>query len=700
MKIREIFLAIIILLTFFSKGYSQTPPWHWGRDAGGAGNDIGKSISTDANGNSYTTGRFTSTCTFGSQSLSSYGGPDIYVSKYDSAGNCIWAKHGGSYDVNDIYGDEGDGIDIDDNGNCYVTGNFYTQAIFGPFTLSCPTAHRQIFLVKYDSNGNEIWARQPISGSNSYSRSVAVDSVGNSYITGYLGGGATSFGAFTVNGPGAFVVKYDSAGTPLFATKLCTNGGIDAYSIDIDQYGNSYITGYIQGTDIISGQTFTSYGDRDAFLIKVDQSGNFLWLTHTQSIPGTTAYGWGVAVDNNGLPAITGDYDNYVFVGSILLSGAGCMTIKFDTAGNPLWAKQSISTGGFFTSVTGLSITSDQNNNTVITGNYRDTASFDNNGLQDFGSQVFVVMYDTSGNCTWATGSRGQNSGAYGNGISNDNNGSYYITGYYKSPPVFGSDTLDFAGGEDVLVAKLGSTQVVAAFSVSDANICPGTCISFSNLSMNASSYQWFFPGGNPVFSTDVNPSNICYNSPGNYNVSLIASNANGNDTLLFTNYISVYPTPPAQAILQSGDTLFANQGAISYQWYFNSNLIPGATLYYYLATQNGDYNVVAVDENGCEVEAAIYDVLAGMFNESSGKDFIRAFPNPVSEKIFIQTPFLEKFPVKLIIYNLLGEIVLETVIENSSVTAAVNVSSLPPSMYYIELINEAKSIRYHFIKR
>ncbi|MCX6275183.1 MAG: SBBP repeat-containing protein, partial [Bacteroidetes bacterium] len=645
------------MLISCGSGYSQTPPWQWGRDAGGAGNDLGKAISTDSNGNSYTTGRFTSTCTFNSQSLTSYGGPDIYVSKYDSAGNCLWAKHGGSYDVNDIYGDEGDGIDIDANGNCYVTGNFYTQAIFGPFTLSCPTAHRQILLVKYDANGNEIWARQATSGSNCYSRSVAVDSVGNSYITGYLGGGVTTFGTYTVNGPGAFIVKYDSSGTPLFATKLCTNGGIDAYSIDIDQSGNSYITGYIQGTDIINGQTFTSSGDRDEFLIKVDASGNFLWLSQTQSMPGTYAYGWGVTVDNAGEPVVTGDYDNYVFAGTYLLSGAGCMTIKYDTAGNPRWAKQSVSSAGFFTSVTGLAITSDNNYNIVITGNYRDTASFDNVGLQDYGSQVFVVMYDSAGNCTWATGSRGQNSGAYGNGISKDNNGSYYIAGYYKSPPVFGSDTLGFAGGEDILVAKLGGIQALAAFATSDATVCPGTCINFSNLSLNATSYQWNFPGGIPSSGTAPNPSNICYNSPGNYDVTLIASNANSSDTLLFTNYISVYPFPPAQAILQSGDTLFANQGAIAYQWYYNTNIIPGATLYYYVAPLNGDYNVVAVDENGCEVEAAIFDVLAEI-QLAVGNKPLAIYPNPVESKLTIEIRQDTITAIK--IFNLIGEKIIE----------------------------------------
>src|SRR6185295_7923674 len=125
----------------------------------------------------------------------------------------------------------------------------------------------------------------------------------------------------------------------------------------------------------------------------------------------------------------------------------------------------------------------------------------------------------------------------------------------------------------------------------------------FTNLSLNTTSCQWYFAGAIPDTSTDINPSNICYPNAGSYDVQLIATNANGSDTLLLTNYITVYPSPSPQAISQNGDTLFAITGSTSYQWYFNTNIIIGATDYFYVATASGDYNVVATDVNGCEVE-------------------------------------------------------------------------------------------------
>ena len=114
----------------------------------------------------------------------------------------------------------------------------------------------------------------------------------------------------------------------------------------------------------------------------------------------------------------------------------------------------------------------------------------------------------------------------------------------------------------DTINVTFSPCSITAAFAANDSTICPGTCTDFTNFSVNASSYQWFFPGANPSVSTDVNPSIICYNIPGVYDVSLIATNGNLTDTMLLSNYITVYPFPAAQGITQNGDTLTAIQGA------------------------------------------------------------------------------------------------------------------------------------------
>jgi hypothetical protein len=242
--------------------------------------------------------------------------------------------------------------------------------------------------------------------------------------------------------------------------------------------------------------------------------------------------------------------------------------------------------------------------------------------------------------------------------------------------------------------------QTLAMFSAPN-DICPGTCTDFTNLSQNASSYLWNFPGSSTTASTDVNPTNICYNTPGNYSVILIANGVNGSDTLQLPNYITVYPYPPPQGITQIGDTLFANQGAVTYQWYRWGILIPGATDYFYVLTGSGDYNVVCTDVHGCEVEAVIFNVIASVGSATQMGE-LSVFPNPVANELIIRTDFLKNVPADITVYNLVGEKVLlakmgET---NPPEPARLDVSMLPASIYYFEIAGADKKLMGKFVKQ
>jgi len=230
------------------------------------------------------------------------------------------------------------------------------------------------------------------------------------------------------------------------------------------------------------------------------------------------------------------------------------------------------------------------------------------------------------------------------------------------------------------------SSNPIALFNAPN-HVCPGTCVDFNNISINATSFLWSFPGGNPAVSTDADPIGICYNTPGNYSVTLIATNPSGSDTLTLSNYITVYPSPPPQGIMQNGDTLFANPGATSYQWYYDGNLIPGATDYYYIAPQSGNYNVVATDENDCPVEAAIFDVIAAVSPLSLGEGSgVRLFPNPAWDKLFIQGNILQGKNVEVSIYNMIGELSAAREFSGSSSAVEIDISQLSKGMYWIEI--------------
>ncbi|MEO8087776.1 MAG: T9SS type A sorting domain-containing protein [Bacteroidota bacterium] len=267
-------------------------------------------------------------------------------------------------------------------------------------------------------------------------------------------------------------------------------------------------------------------------------------------------------------------------------------------------------------------------------------------------------------------------------------------------PVTFGWNAYYFI--DDVEVTEL-SQPPVALFTAPN-HICPGTCIDFTNLTTNGNSYLWSFTGGIPSTSTDMNPLTICYNVPGNYPVQLIATNANGSDTLTLNNYITVYPYPSPQGISQGGDTLFAIAGGGSYQWFFNSNIIPGATDYFYVAPSSGDYNVVCTDGNGCEVEAVIFDVVAGI-QAAVGSGQLAIFPNPVEDKFTIHNSLPIAIgitigkAVEISIYNMIGELIIQPQTSGLTPESVIDVSQLTDGVYWLKLQTDNKIFHAKFVK-
>ena len=240
----------------------------------------------------------------------------------------------------------------------------------------------------------------------------------------------------------------------------------------------------------------------------------------------------------------------------------------------------------------------------------------------------------------------------------------------------------------------------IAIFSAPN-HICPGTCTDFTNLSLYATSYQWFFAGASPSVSTDVNPVNICYNTPGTYTVQLIATSPTGTDTLTLNNYITVYPYPPPQGIAQHGDTLFANPGAVSYQWYHNGVQVAGATNYYFVAPESGDYNVVATDANGCEVEAVIFDVIASVGAALEETSVLYVYPNPARTELHVH---LGNRPISIdevTIRNVLGEKISGGVSEtlDQDEGAVLNITGISSGIYWVEARAGEKVLRARFVK-
>ena len=208
-----------------------------------------------------------------------------------------------------------------------------------------------------------------------------------------------------------------------------------------------------------------------------------------------------------------------------------------------------------------------------------------------------------------------------------------------------------------------------SAFTSSDTSLCEKFCLDFFDQSTNSPiAWLWEFPGGIPSTSTDQNPANICYQTPGTYDVTLITTSASGNDTITLLDYITVYATPPFPTISQSGYTLTSST-AITYQWQFNSVDISGATNQSYDATQTGYYSVIITDQNGCVSATTVYVLIEGI-NDISNESSLFVSPNPSDGNFTVEFSNAESGnDLSIEVFNTLGQKVFSSL--ESSITGS-----------------------------
>lgn len=218
-----------------------------------------RDVEPDGNGNIYATGSFGNTSiTFDTITLYNSGmsySNDMYIVKYDASGNVLWAK---SYYYG--FGDDESGSKIvhGSNGNFYVLGYFDAEINLGSIVLQNPsfTGSPSMFIAKFDSMGNPIWAHS----NHSQGRDLAKDSNENIYLIGGLSDTTLTFGSFTLTtwtSGISYLAKYDSSGTILNAEGIGGGGGNNAtaYTISLDNNDNIFISGTFSSPNLTFGNT-------------------------------------------------------------------------------------------------------------------------------------------------------------------------------------------------------------------------------------------------------------------------------------------------------------------------------------------------------------------------------------------------------------------------------------------------------------
>ena len=312
--------------TFVAK-YNGSGALIWAKQVVGSGNsfDQGYAVAVDTSGNIAVGGTFQGTATFGAKSYTAGGSSDTFVTKLDTNGNFLWtqATVGSGLSLASA-----SGLTFDPSGNVVLTGFYVGVVNFDPTnTLQLQSVgSRNIFIQKLGTSGNVLWTDSVGGTDIDQGNSVVTDPSGNVYVTGTFSSIADfNPGAGTANLTAggfedAFILKLDSSGAYVWAKDLRTTGNNAAQGsgIALDAAGHIFVGGYYQGTlTLPGGQSIISAGNFDVFLGEFDTSGNVI---ASQSFGGSNFDAdFGIGVNANGKVALAGRYSGPANFGSITL---------------------------------------------------------------------------------------------------------------------------------------------------------------------------------------------------------------------------------------------------------------------------------------------------------------------------------------------------------------------------------------------
>lgn len=481
-------LHVLLFTALPSLAHAQDLVPAWGGSMGSDGSDVGSSIALDATGHVHATGNFSGTIDIDPgtaiTNLSSAGSNDVYVTKFDTTGNLIWARSFGG-----VYSDGATSIAVDAAGSVYIAGGFSGTADFDPgagvFEMTAATTDQNdIYICKLDAAGNFVWAKGIIGGTwwdNAFD--IAVDPYGDVIVTGrfYYQGGPRDFdpgpGTFflTAGHEDIFILKLDTEGDFIWAEAFGTAPDESrGYAIALDDEGNIFSTGYFRGTvDFDPGpDTFnmTSVGTWNVFYMKLDTAGALLWA---KSLPISTttyytdgSYGRKITVDANGDLLATGRFSGTIDfdpdAGTAELTSSGdfdVYVVKFTSTGGFVWAR---SAGGAGYDE-GFCITTNSAGDIVLTGTYEMEADLDP-GVDTLeatsagDADAFILRLDNTGSLLQASSFGGA---GYDRGyaVAPSASGALYLTGWFTGTtdldPGNGTAIAISAGSNDAFLIKL-----------------------------------------------------------------------------------------------------------------------------------------------------------------------------------------------------------------------------------------------------
>lgn len=410
-------------------------------------NVIASSLSVDNAGNIVITGTFSGTTDFdpfSTSNLTVATNRNTFIAKYSNVGVLQWVKDiGGRQATSSSFVPK---LVQDSNNNILITGIYSLTSDFNPAAaiVNLTTTGSNIFLAKYDVDGNYIWVKKIGNSPTVLKRNIAIDTSNNVYIDG-------TFSGITDFDPNAGVVNLDSTSGNFFFAQYDTNGNF--------VYANNIVatisTLLINNNELVVSGTFTGNLDFDpssatailispavnAFLSKYNASGSYVYAKQIGNKKSNRIVSY-VATDQTGAIyrvgqlSATSDIDPSSAVFSVTNTslGTGFFISKYTGSGALVWGKTITTAAG---SSAGISVTNtDSNGNTYVVGGFTGTVDFDPSAntanmisSSTTATDLYIAKYDSNGNYVWSK----QIIGTIGarRKLVFDTSGNFYFTGTY-----------------------------------------------------------------------------------------------------------------------------------------------------------------------------------------------------------------------------------------------------------------------------
>lgn len=302
----------------------------------------GQAIKTDDQGNIYISGIFSSSLTFGSLSVQSKGKTDAFIAKFDATGTPVWLQSGGGTDYDDCRN-----MDIDAEGNLFISGTFTSSANFGGYFFS-GQEYKDVYVVAYKNDGSIKWAQS---------------------IVGTSGAGGSDFTA---------VDCISAAGK-----------------------GSCFISGYFNGSMVIAGKKYVPSGSYDGFIAKLTGIASAEYVKSYPNAKISTIH-----PNQSGDVFIGGSFFQSTDIGNVHLKvdsalASNILLARLDASGGVIWAEKA--GGNYDDDIADFVL--DGSDNIYFTGYFSQVAKFGNTHLSSQGERdVLVGKYDGDGNKLWVMG--------------------------------------------------------------------------------------------------------------------------------------------------------------------------------------------------------------------------------------------------------------------------------------------------------